>query len=177
MRSSLPTALRLIRQHEGGYVNHPRDPGGCTNLGITIATYRRHIKAGGSCADLRRLTWPQAAAIYQSDYWAAVRGDDLPIGVDVCVADMAVNAGSRNAIWLLQKSLRTAPDGRIGPVTLAAASKRDPRALVDAYCAMRLAYYRERKTWRTFGAGWSQRNAETRAAALDLLTTTQREAA
>lgn len=176
MRSSLPTALALIRQHEGGYVDHPRDPGGCTNLGITIHAFRRHIRPGGTCADLRRLTWPQAAEIYTQHYWHAARGDELPAGIDVSVADMAVNAGPRNAIRLLQKALRVTSDGQLGPITLGAARAREPLALVDAYAAMRLAYYKDRKTWRTFGRGWAARNEATRRAARALITHARQEA-
>lgn len=169
MRSSLPTALDHVRAYEGGYVNHPRDPGGCTNLGITLATYRRHLDSRGTCAGLKRLKWPQAAEIYRRAYWAAVNGDDLPAGLDLLVFDMGVNAGPGTAIRLLQQVLEVEDDGVIGPKTLAALSRRDPLDLVDSYSARRITYYRRLKTWTTFGLGWTRRTQAAKQAARALL--------
>ena len=35
MQENFSKCLTLILHHEGGWVNHPRDPGGETNLGVT----------------------------------------------------------------------------------------------------------------------------------------------
>ncbi len=168
MRASLNTAIELIRQHEGGYVNHPRDPGGCTNMGITLATYRQHLNRQGNCGDLSRLTWNQAAAIYRRHYWDAVRGDDLPAGLDLSVFDMAVNAGVGRAARLLQGLLGVREDGQIGPVTLAAVASQDPDALIHDYAQTRLRYYRALPGWKDFGKGWTDRTIKTRTAAFAL---------
>lgn len=164
MRSSLEAALQVLRRNEGGYVNDPRDPGGCTNHGITLATYRAHGKPSATCADVRLMTWEQAAAIYERVYWEAVMGDALPAGIDLSVFDAAVNAGPSRAAKLLQGVLGVTQDGAIGPITLAAAGAASEAALIDDYAAARLTFYRGLSTWKTFGRGWSRRAEEVRKA-------------
>ncbi len=166
MKTSLTAAVDLILSHEGGYVEDPRDPGGCTNLGITLATYRAFIHPRGSCSDLKHLTANQAASIYQRHYWDAVRGDDLPAGLDVCVVDMAVNAGVSMAAKLLQRLLGVPADGVIGAVTLAALDGHDVVGLCHRYSVARIAFYQSLPTFKTFGKGWSNRVITTQAAAL-----------
>lgn len=168
MDANLPAALELIRRHEGGYVNHPADPGGCTNLGITLATYRAHGHPRATCAELRRLTWEGAADIYRRAYWNLVRADELPAGVDLCVMDTAVNSGPQRAVWLLQDALGR-PRGRLNNDLVARAWAADPAALIVDYSRVRLAWLRQLKTFRTFGRGWTRRVHLTRDAALELL--------
>lgn len=168
MRKNLVKFLPMLKAHEGGYVNHPRDPGGCTNLGITIATYRAHVNKRGTCADLKKMSWNVAADIYAKTYWRQSGSDMLPAGVDVSVFDMGVNAGPSRAVRLLQEVLGVSRDGKVGPATAQAA--RDFQGdLVAAYAARRLRYYRSLRTWRTFGRGWARRLRETEAFANDLV--------
>lgn len=158
MRANLPAAVALIRRSEGGYVDHPRDPGGCTNFGITIATYRAQTRnPAATCADLKKIPWSLAERIYQDTYWAAVNADNLPPGVDIMTFDHGVNAGPARAARLLQKLVGTAQDGEIGPITLAACFERDAADLITQIGAARLAYYRSLPTWPTFGRGWTAR--------------------
>lgn len=168
MRSSLSAALAHIAEFEGGYVNHPRDPGGCTHRGITLATYRRYLKPNGTCADLRRLTWGQAATIYRDHYWSAVQGDALPAGVDLLVFDMGVNAGPVTAARLLQQALGVTADGRIGPITLGAATRADPHELIAEFTTRRLRYYQGLNGFKAFGRGWTRRTRAAEARALEL---------
>lgn len=168
MNSSLPSALDHLRSCEGGYVNHPRDPGGCTNFGITLATYRQRLNPAGTCRDLKGLTWEQAAGIYRDHYWTAVSADALPPGLDLLVFDHAVNAGPDTAVRILQRLLDVERDGRTGPVTLAAIAARPLTVLIAQYAITRLAYYRSLKTWPTFGLGWTKRVTAARVAALAL---------
>lgn len=86
-------ALALVLVHEGGYVDHPAYPGGATNLGITIGTLSDWLDRAATKAEVRALTKATVAPIYRKNYWDAVRGDDLPSGVDYCVFDFAVNSG------------------------------------------------------------------------------------
>src|SRR4029079_3582164 len=98
-------ALRRLLAHEGGYSNHPSDPGGPTNFGITLADYRKYIDARGTAADVRRMSVAQAKAIYRSKYWNAMRCDELPAGVDYAVFDYGVNSGIGRAPRVLTRVL------------------------------------------------------------------------
>lgn len=134
---------------EGGYVNDPVDPGGETKYGISKRSYPD--------VDIKNLTWDKAAAIYKRDYWDAVRGDDLPSGVDLVAFDAAVNSGvSRGAKWL-QKAVGVTQDGRIGPVTIDALIGCDCESIINAACSYRLQFMRGLPTWYRFKNGWTKR--------------------
>jgi lysozyme family protein len=173
MKANLERALQLIKKHEGGYVNNPKDPGGCTNMGITLATFRKHISPGATCEDVKALTWEQAEAIYRASYWERVAGDELPSGLDVHVFDMAVNAGPGTAVRLLQRLVGVADDGIVGPVTLkAVATHVNIDTLIKQYTQARLDYYNKLSGWPTFGKGWANRLDATTAVALELAKAT-----
>jgi len=159
-------ALRRLLVHEGGYTNHPSDPGGPTNFGITIADVRRYLKADASAADVRALRLEDAKGIYRACYWDALRCDGLPAGVDYAVFDYGVNSGIGRSARVLQKLLGVAEDGKVGEVTLAAVRAADPGALIRSLCDERLQFLKRLKTWPVFGAGWGRRVAEVRTAAL-----------
>lgn len=169
MRANLAAAIAMIREHEGGYVDHPSDPGGCTNYGITIATYRQHVDPHGTCADLKRMDPAIAERIYADTYWGAVNGDGLPPGVDLMVFDHGVNAGPTRAAKLLQRLLGVEQDGAIGPITATAAWAKDPLELVQSYADARLDYYRALATWKKFGRGWESRVRGTEDKAIDAI--------
>lgn len=162
------TSLKTVLVHEGGFVNHPQDPGGATNKGITIATYRKWVDRDGTIDDLKRITDDQVAKIYRSVYWNTVKGDDLPSGVDYAVFDFAVNSGPVRAAKYLQAVLGVAQDGKIGPVTLEAAKNADAATLIDALCDRRMAFLKSLKTFDTFGKGWTRRVDEVREKATTL---------
>jgi lysozyme family protein len=155
--------------HEGGYVNHPADPGGPTNKGITLATFRRYLKPGGTIADLRAMTTAQALIVYRAQYWNTLRLDMLPGGLDDCLFDYGVNSGIGRAGKVLRRVLGL-PDAThvVTDQVLAAVANRDTRALINAVCDERLAFLRRLKTWSTFGAGWTRRVTEVRSFALHL---------
>jgi lysozyme family protein len=158
-------ALRRLLVHEGGYSNHPSDPGGPTNFGITIHDYRQYVKPGATAADVRAMTVGEAKAIYRSKYWDALRCDALPTGVDYCVFDYGVNSGIGRGAKVLQRVVGVAADGEIGAQTLAAVAQRQPMAVVEDICDERLRFLQGLKTWPVFGKGWGRRVAEVRAAA------------
>lgn len=168
MDRNFARALKLVLKYEGGYVNHPKDPGGATNKGITIATFRRFVNPKGTVDDLKRITDAQVATVYRKQYWNAVKGDDLPDGVDFAVFDFAVNSGPARAAKYLQKVLKVAQDGQIGPATIGAAKAASASGAVKQLCDDRMTFLRGLKTWGTFGKGWSSRVAGVRAAALDM---------
>jgi lysozyme family protein len=155
-----------VLSSEGGYVNHPADPGGPTNFGITIADYRKYVKADASTADVRAMKVDDAKAVYRAKYWGVTRCDALPAGVDYCLFDYAVNSGTGRAPKVLQRVLGIAVTGRMDDTTIAAAGQREPRALIQAICDERLRFLKNLKTWPVFGAGWGRRVGEVRTAAL-----------
>lgn len=162
MDSNFQRALSRVLKHEGGYVDHPKDPGGATNRGVTLATFRRYVKPKGTKADLRAITDEQVATVYYKHYWAAVHGGELPAGVDYAVFDLAVNSGPARAARFLQRVVGATEDGRIGPATLAAVRTADPTDVIARLCDARLAWLRTLKTWPTFGKGWERRVTEVR---------------
>lgn len=155
--------------HEGGYVNNPKDPGGPTNKGITIATFRKYIKPGGSVADLRALTTAQATIVYKRQYWDKVLADLLPAGVDHATFDYAVNSGWYQAAKDLQRTVGATADGHVGPQTLAAVAKMAPADIINGLCDRRLALMMgldDGEWWKEFGGGSEKRVARVRAGSL-----------
>lgn len=166
MRENFDQALDRLLIHEGGYSNHPSDPGGPTNYGITIIDYRKYINAEATADDVRRMSIEDAKAIYRARYWGALRCDELPLGVDYAVFDYGVNSGVSRAIKVLQRILGLEDDGKIGPETLRAVQRRAPDDLVKDICDERLRFLKKLKTWPVFGKGWGRRVAEVKSAAL-----------
>ena len=167
--SCYDAALARVLAHEGGYTNHPADPGGPTNFGITIADYRRYAKPSASAADVRAMTRAEAERIYRARYWDALRCDELPAGVDYAVFDYGVNSGIARAGRVLRRCLKL--DDSAGAVTdtvIAAAGEADAHGLIAAICDERLRFLQSLKTWPVFGKGWSRRVAEVKAAALEM---------
>ena len=165
-KANFEACLEHVLKSEGGYVDHPKDPGGATNLGITLATLRDWRKAPVSKADVKALTRAEAAAIYRANYWDRVRGDDLPAGLDLVAFDAAVNSGVyRGAKWL-QSAVGATADGQIGPKTVAAAAKADASAAIRRALQARKNFLLSLATWSTFGKGWSNRLNSVEATAL-----------
>ncbi|TGD96482.1 glycoside hydrolase family 108 protein [Methylobacterium nonmethylotrophicum] len=175
--SSYDRALSLVLNHEGGWSDDPADPGGATNLGVTIGTLSLWLGRPATRAEVRALTPASVAPIYRRRFWDAIEGDALPAGLDVALFDFSVNSGPRRAVIGLQRALGIADDGKLGPVTLAALSGRDVPGLVNALCDGRLTFLRALSTWPRFGRGWGRRVEEVRAAALSLHAASGRPAA
>lgn len=168
MKNNFKTSLKHVLVHEGGYVDHPRDPGGATNKGVTLATFRRFYGNSMTKADLKAITDEQLEKIYRTGYWDKCRCDDLPNGVDYVVFDQAVNSGpGRSAKWL-QAAVGERVDGSIGDRTVEAALGQDADDTVNAMCDNRLAFLKSLSHWSSFGRGWSRRVAGVRAYGLEL---------
>jgi lysozyme family protein len=168
--TSFDTCERTVLVFEGGKVDNPNDPGGRTNQGVIQRVYdgwrrRKNLP-------LRSVYQMEAAErddIYRNQYWVAVRGDELPAGVDLAVYDGAVNSGPAQAIKWLQRALGVAVDGHIGEATLRALEEcTDIDGLIEKICARRLAFMQSLRTWGTFGKGWARRVAAVRRASLVL---------
>lgn len=165
-------ALTLVLAHEGGYVDHPSDPGGATNLGITRKTLARWRKVTPWTdlpkSEVKALTNAAVAPIYRAFYWDEINGDKLPAGLDYAVFDYAVNSGPGRAAMALQRLVGVADDGEIGPITLAAVAKRKPADLINALCDERMAFLMRLSTYPVFGRGWKSRVDGVRKTALGI---------
>lgn len=169
VRSSLPATLDHLRDFEGGYVNDPQDPGGCTKYGITLGAWRADGHPHATCRAIARLRWTDAASLYTRTYWAGIQGDRLPDGVDLLICDHGVNAGIGRAARLLQAAVGAAVDGDIGPKTIAAAEKAmhpSGKATLEAIAVARREYYRRLSGFKRYGKGWLRRVDAAEQAAL-----------
>ena len=160
--------LEMILHHEGGYVDHPDDPGGETNLGVTKKVY----EDWGGTKDMKDLTVEDVEPIYLENYWNRVKGDDLPSGLDLCVFDFGVNAGTGRAAKYLQGMVGATQDGAIGPMTIEAVNRYCDEHGVDQaigeYQHKRQGYYEGLRHFATFGRGWTRRVTETTEEALNM---------
>lgn len=166
MDRNFARALALVLKSEGGWSDDPHDPGGATMKGVTLANFRRYVKADASKADLRKISDDQLATVYRRFYWDAVAGAQLPAGVDYALFDFAVNSGPARAAKVLQGVVGGAVDGRIGPATLAAVNDRPAGVVIDAICDARLAFLKKLPTWPRYRRGWSDRVKSVRAQSL-----------
>lgn len=163
MKANYTDALARVLAHEGGYVNHPRDPGGATNRGVTQRVYddwrvnrRLHPRS------VKHIQQNEVEEIYRKQYWDAVKGDELPTGVDYAIFDLAVNSGTNRAVRFLQRAAGVLEDGKLGPITLAAVKAIPPKLLVDTICDERICFLKSLSTFSTFGKGWTRRVSDVR---------------
>ena len=168
MKHNWDEALRHILKYEGGYVNHKDDPGGMTNLGVTKRVWEEWTGKPAAEADMRALTPEMVGPLYKTRYWDAVRGDDLPSGIDLCVFDAAVNAGVGRASKFLQQAVGVTADGQIGPKTVEATTAKPADEIVAKFCDLREAHYKSLPTFATFGKGWMRRLASVESEAQTL---------
>ena len=165
MKDNFDECLKMLLHHEGGYVNHPKDPGGETNLGVTKRVYEKW----GGTKDMKDLTVEDVAPIYKKEYWDRCKCDDLESGVDWAVFDWAVNSGTGRAAKAIQKICGAAQDGAIGPKTLALINTQNTEYVIEEFGKIRQDFYESLKTFDTFGKGWTRRNKETTAKALEMI--------
>jgi lysozyme family protein len=154
--SPFDTAFAFTVGIEGGYSNHPSDPGGETMWGVTVAVARAH----GYFGPMRDMPLSVAKAIYRSAYWDICRCDELSAGFSDDVFDIAVNHGPGTAIRCLQEIAGVTVDGNIGPKTIAAANAMDPDKVVLGLISLRITRYTMDKNWASFGKGWANRAAK-----------------
>lgn len=142
MKDNFSTCLEETLRWEGGYTNHPLDPGGPTNLGIIQSEYNKYT---GTTKSVKEITKEEAINIYHKNYWNACGCDDLPTGLDLCVFDFAVNSGSSRALKLLEQT-------------------KD----INTYMNKREKFLRGLKTFNTFGRGWMNRTKGIREKAISM---------
>ena len=129
-------AFEKLIGHEGGFVDHPSDPGGATRYGVT----ERVARANGYAGSMREFPLTEAKRIARAEYWDAVRADEVPDAVRFDLFDAAYNSGPVQA-------------------TLLAARIADPHLLSKRFNGHRLNFLADRKTWDHFGRGWARRIA------------------
>jgi lysozyme family protein len=170
MEANFFKSLEMVLHHEGGFVDHPEDPGGATNKGITHRTYADFLgRPLEDVSELKNIPEEHIQLIYKNGYWDKIKGDELPGGVDFCVFDWAVNSGPGRAAKALQKVVMVSQDGAIGPKTLEAVSEHSPAEIIEKITEARIEFYKGLSTYSTFGKGWVRRTKETRDFALDMV--------
>jgi len=170
MEANFFKSLEIVLKHEGGFVDHPEDPGGATNKGITHKTYSDFLgRPLEDVSELKNIPDEHVQQIYKDGYWNRVKADQLSSGVDFCIFDWAVNSGPGRAAKALQKAVMVTQDGAIGPMTLAAVEEELPEEIIEKITKEREEFYRSLRTFDTFGKGWLRRNEETRDFALKMI--------
>ena len=157
MKENFETCIDFILGVEGGYVDHPEDPGGATNFGITQITLAHYRGEPVAKEDVQNLTRDEARDIYRALYWDACKADELRPGVDLVVFGSAVHSGVAQAVKWLQRAAGTPADGIIGPKTLKACRAVPAHTLIDQIIDRRFHFLRGLKGWDTFGRGWTTR--------------------
>lgn len=163
--------LAFTLRFEGGWSNHPKDPGGATMKGVIQRVYDGYRQRRGlPKRSVRYIEEQELQSIYRYQYWNTVCGDNLPAGVDLVVWDFGVNSGPARAIKYLQKALGVKIDGVIGEATLHAIEQQDPVTLAKKICDLRMQFLRSLGTFKTFGKGWTSRVNSCRALAVKMAT-------
>ena len=168
MKENWDACFAMVLKHEGGFVNHPKDPGGMTNLGVTRTNWELFLDHDVTEADMRALTPEMVKPFYKKNYWDRIRGDELPSGVDYAAYDLAVNSGTGRAAKYLQQIAGVTVDGVIGPRSVEAIKKCDAEDVVDEICNMRMDFLKNLNTFDTFGKGWTIRVNDVKAKATEM---------
>lgn len=185
MIENFDVSLTYVLAEEGGYGNHPKDPGGATNKGVIQREYNAYRRNRGlPQRSVKSIELPEVQEIYKKSYWDSIRADEIPSGLDYCVFDYAVNSGPSQAIKTLQRAINShgdrniAVDGRIGDVTLEGAKSYDPKALIEEVCGGRDTFYHSLKSlFPTFGKGWMSRLGRVHDRALAMVSSAPAPAA
>ncbi|MBI1202598.1 MAG: secretion activator protein [Rhodopseudomonas sp.] len=154
-------AVKRVLLHEGGYTNHPADPGGPTNFGITIYDYRKYVKPGATADDVRAMQVEEAIRIYRAKYWDAMRCGELEPGVGYAAFDYGINSGIGRSGVVLRR-IAHLPDNtsRVTDEVIAAVNALPAVEVVRALCDERLRFLESLRTWSVFGKGWERRVRE-----------------
>ena len=159
MNKIFECALEFVFDAEGGYTNHPNDPGGETNFGIDKRSHQKE--------DIKNLTRERAAEIYYNDYWLKSCAEHLPKLVAIAYFDSAVNTGIKQANKFLPRAVNVNDDGVVGPVTLNAVTHAEPKSTANRLVDYRQSFYDgladSRPKLRGFLRGWTNRNTNLKA--------------
>lgn len=176
-------ALNHVLKFEGGYVDHPKDPGGATKFGITLKTLANWRKVSPwwqlPKQAVKQMGRIEASKIYFQLYWRRSGADRMPEALGFAVFDYAVNSGPQTAIKQLQKLLKIKADGIVGPVTEAAVRQYcrqfSQDRLLENYLSQRLGFLKSLRTFAVFGRGWSNRIAKVLAISKKIISETNQK--
>ena len=157
MIENFQRCMTLLLESEGGYVHDPKDPGGCTNMGVTKKMWEYFSKSEVSEEDMKNLTLNNVVPFYKELFWDAVKGDLLPTGIDYCVFDCAVNSGAYRSIKILQSVVGVQADGMMGDKTLAAVNSANRLNVIEDFNNKRIEFLSVLPTFNHFGRGWTAR--------------------
>ena len=179
MKKNWEPFFEMLIKHEGNFTDDQRDSGnrkgdghgneGSTMLGVTSWNWAKYTGVPAPKDVMKKLTVDDVKHLYKQNYWNAIRGDDLPSGVDVSCADLCVNAGPGRAAKILQRAVSAKADGSIGPQTVAAVYDFEATDVLHKFYDGREAFYRSLDDYKIYGKGWSSRNTETLEKALELV--------
>ncbi len=181
METNFKSAVKYVFQREAGFVNDPKDPGGPTNLGITIPVLRAWRQKTVSTSDIKNLTLMETEKIYHKLFWHTSWCEHLPSGIDLLVFDMAVNSGVDAALQRLDSRIGIGIKprhikhwkGRQHPfdpetLTIDRLSILCTPAVIAGFCEEHRAFYRSLKRFSRFGKGWLNRVDATQKLAMHL---------
>jgi len=163
MMENQANVMKYLGISEGGYVNHPDDPGGATNYGVTQGTYNAwRANRGLPIRSVKDISKREVERIFVQQYFAPVWFNKLPSGLDYAVVDYAINSGPGRAVKDLQRTLNEmhaglSVDGAMGNNTLRAILSLDTVEIIQRLCKRRMAFLKRLRTWGTFGKGWTRR--------------------
>lgn len=161
--------LDLVLKSEGGFVNHPSDPGGMTNLGVTKRVWEEYTGHEADEKTMRGLTPEKVAPLYEQRYWRPCYGEVLFRGLDFLCFSFGVNAGCGRSVKLLQQSLGVVPDGIIGPRVMQKLRESNIADVIKGFSESRREYYRSLKNFSVFGKGWLSRTDNEEKEALEMI--------
>lgn len=142
-------AVKYVIDDEGGYVNHPKDPGGETKYGISKRSYPG--------LDIKNLTVQDAERIYKDDFWDDAGTDRIPEHLRYQYFDMTVNHGAGNAIKILQAASEVPVDGKLGPTTIGRSAAISNQDLAEARAKFFARIVKSKPSQSAFIEGWIHR--------------------
>jgi len=163
------TALRFTLRWEGGYVNHPADPGGETNKGITKAVYDAWRRSKGlPLQSVRFISDEEVRQIYYQNYWIPAKCPIMILPLAVTMFDTAVNFGVRGGIMFLQEAINAPPiDGIWGPITEGRFQTNNTKdtafRIIEGRINYRYQRVRQNPSQRVFLQGWLNRDNDLKA--------------
>jgi lysozyme family protein len=166
-QSNFQECLDLVLKSEGGWVNHPSDPGGETNLGVTKRVWEEYV--GHPVESLKKLTKEDVAPLYELKYWRPCYGEVLPRGLDFLCFSFGINAGCGRSVKLLQQSLGLVSDGVIGPRVMQKLRESNITDVIKGFSESRREYYKSLKNFPIFGKGWISRTDREEQEALQMV--------